>query len=203
VRSLLAPFLGFFLTPLGLIVLGALDSSLVFFLPLGIDFVVILASARRPELFWLYALAATIGSLIGAAGTYWIGHKAGEAGLKRWISPARLRRVQKRVSESAAPAIAALAVIPPPFPFTAFVLVSGALALDRFRFFATLAAVRALRFTVESALAARYGRRLLVWMDSPAFEVIVGVFIALVAIGTAISGVAFYRSTRRAERSAA
>ena len=38
----------------------------------------LLVSARRPELFWLYALLATLGSVIGAAGTFWIGKKAGD-----------------------------------------------------------------------------------------------------------------------------
>ena len=42
--------------------MGALDSSMVFFLPLGIDFVVIILAARKPELFWLYAPLATAGS---------------------------------------------------------------------------------------------------------------------------------------------
>ena len=65
-RSLFYSLLGYFLTPAGLVVMGALDSSLVFFLPLGIDFVVIILTARKPELFWLYALLATLGPLIGA-----------------------------------------------------------------------------------------------------------------------------------------
>ena len=43
--------------------MGALDSSLIFFLPLGIDFAVIILAARKPELFWLYALLATAGSV--------------------------------------------------------------------------------------------------------------------------------------------
>ena len=34
--------------------------------PEGIDFVVIIMAARKPELFWLYALLATAGSLLGA-----------------------------------------------------------------------------------------------------------------------------------------
>jgi membrane protein YqaA with SNARE-associated domain len=199
VRSLFSSFLGYFLTPPGLVALGILDSSLVFSLPLGIDFVLILASARTPERFWLFALAATAGSMLGAAATYWIGHKIGEAGLTRWIPPERLERVQRRVGASAAPAIAALAVIPPPFPFTAFVLTSGALALDKWRFFGTLAAVRGLRFGIEAALASRYGGGIINWMESTTFEIAVGVFIALVVIGTVVSAVALARSSRRPE----
>ena len=54
-RGLFYSLLGYFLTPAGVVAMGALDSSLVFFLPLGIDFVVIIMAARKPELFWLYA----------------------------------------------------------------------------------------------------------------------------------------------------
>ncbi len=84
-RALFYSLLGYFLTPFGLVLMGALDSSLVFFLPLGIDFVVIILTARHPELFWLYAILATVGSLIGAALTFWIGRKVGEHGLSRLI----------------------------------------------------------------------------------------------------------------------
>ena len=41
-RSLFYSFLGYFLTPPGLVAMAALDSSLIFFLPLGIDFVLTL-----------------------------------------------------------------------------------------------------------------------------------------------------------------
>src|SRR6476619_6117968 len=97
-RGLFYSLLGYFVTPAGLVVLGALDSSMVFFLPLGIDFIVILLAARKPELFWLYAILATVGSIIGAAGTFWIGKKAGEKGLSRFVSPRRLKKVERRVN---------------------------------------------------------------------------------------------------------
>jgi membrane protein YqaA with SNARE-associated domain len=177
--------------------MGALDSSLVFFLPLGIDFVVIILAARRPELFWLYAVMATIGSVIGAAVTFWIGRKVGEHGLSRLIKPSRLKRIQQRVSERAAVSVAALAIIPPPFPFTAFVLTSGAFRAKAWHFFVTLAGVRMLRFTVEGALAARYGRGILAWTESTTFTVVVGALILLAVAGTVVSAIAVYRSTKK------
>ena len=88
-RAFFYSLLGYFLTPWGLILMGALDSSLIFFLPLGIDFAVIILAARKPELFWLYAILATIGSVIGAMVTFWIGRKVGEHGLTRLMKPAR------------------------------------------------------------------------------------------------------------------
>jgi membrane protein YqaA with SNARE-associated domain len=196
-RSFFYSLLGYFLTPGGLVVMAALDSSLIFFLPLGIDFAVIVLTARTPDRFWLYALLATLGSLAGAAATFWIGRKVGEHGLSKLIKPSRLEQIQRRVGHSAAVSIAALGIIPPPFPFTAFVLTSGACRVNAWTFFATLAGVRLLRFAIEAALAARYGRRILVWMQSTVFEAIVGVFIALAIVGTIASAIAVWRGTRR------
>ena len=196
-KALFYSLLGYFLTPAGLVVMGALDSSLVFFLPLGIDFAVIVLTARKPELFWLYALLAAAGSVVGAMMTFWIGRKAGEHGLSRLIKPSRLERVKDRVSHHAGVSVAALAIIPPPFPFTAFILASGAFGANPWSFFTTLLAVRLVRFFAEAALAAAYGRRILVWMQSTVFETIVGALIALAIVGTIVSAVAVYRGTRR------
>lgn len=199
-RSLFYGLLGYFLTVPGVMLMAALDSSLVFFLPLGIDFVVILMTARTPALFWAYALLATAGSLVGAAFTFWLGRKVGEHGLARLVKPSRLERVQRRVSHSAAVSVAALAIIPPPFPFTAFVLTSGALRADAWSFFLMLGGVRLLRFGVETGLAARYGRGIIAWMKSPVFEAIVGVMIALAVVGTLVSAIAVWRGTHGKEK---
>jgi membrane protein YqaA with SNARE-associated domain len=196
-RGLFYSFLGYFLTPPGLVLLAALDSSMVFFLPLGIDFVVILLAARKPELFWLYALLATIGSMIGAAGTFWIGRKVGERGLARFVKPSRLKRVQERVGKSAAVTIAALAIIPPPFPFTAFVLTSAAGHVNAWLFFVTLGVVRTIRFLAEGALAAHYGKGIIGWMQSTTFTMIVGGMAVVATVGTVVSAIALYRSSKR------
>ena len=196
-RAFFYSLLGYFLTPWGIVLMGALDSSLIFFLPLGIDFAVIILSARKPELFWLYALLATAGSLLGAMLTFWIGRKVGEHGLTLLMKPSRLERVRSRVGQHAGVGVAALGIIPPPFPFTAFVLASGAFGANRWTFFTTLAGVRVVRFLAEGGLSAVYGRRILSWMQSTVFEVIVGVLIALAIIGTIVSGIAVYRGTRK------
>lgn len=193
-RSLLSSVLSSFLSPAGLVVLGALDASLIFFLPLGIDFALIVVTAREPQLFWAHALAATAGSVLGAAVTFWLGRTLGEKGLERWLGKARLERVQGRVSGKAASGVAALAIIPPPFPFTGFVLAAGAFGLDVWKFLGTLAIVRLLRFGVEAWLASEFGPRITTWMESTVFEVVVGGFIATALVGTAIS---VYRIVRK------
>ena len=195
-RRLFFSVLGYFLTPAGVVLMGTLDASLVFFLPLGIDFVVIIMAARKPELFWLYALLATFGSIAGAAGTFWIGKKVGEKGLTRLVNTKRLERVKAKI-DSGAFVVAALALIPPPFPFTPFVLAAGALGMNPWSFLGTLAGVRVLRFGVEAGLAAHYGAQILRWMRTPIFKDVIGSFIALAVIGTIVSAIALARGSRR------
>jgi membrane protein YqaA with SNARE-associated domain len=195
-RAFFFSVLGYFLSPLGIVVMGVLDASMVFFLPLGIDFVVIIMAARKPDLFWLYALLATIGSLAGAAGTFWVGRQAGEKGLTRFVSARRLKKVKTRVDRGAF-VVAGLGLVPPPFPFTPFVLASGALGMNPWSFLGALAAVRVCRFGLEAALASRYGSGILRWMRTPTFQMVVGVFIALAVIGTIVSAVLLVRSSKK------
>jgi len=187
----------FFLTWWGAFLLSALDSSMFFFMPLGIDALVIYLAARDESMFWLYPLLAAAGSLTGGAITYWIGRKAGEVGLERLVPERRLNRLKCKVNDSGAIAIAVPALLPPPFPLTPFLLTCGALDVDRTRFFVTFGLVRLFRFSVEAVLARIYGRGVLAVLRSDTFETIVIGFIALAVIGTMISAMLLWRSTHQ------
>ncbi|HXI29758.1 MAG TPA: VTT domain-containing protein [Vicinamibacterales bacterium] len=190
-----------FASPVGVIVLAALDSTLFFSLPFGIDAVVIILAARLREHWWIVPLLASLGSVAGAALTFWMGVKIGEKGLDRWVpDERRLDRIRRRVREKGAIALAVLDLIPPPFPFTVFVLAAGALEVDPRTFFGTLTVCRLLRFGVEAALALRYGRSILAWLDSEIFHDIVAFFIVLAVALTTFSIVKLVRSTRPAKR---
>ena len=188
--------LALFASPLGVFVLAALDSTLFFSLPFGIDAAVIILAARLRELWWAVPLLATSGSLAGAALTFWMGVKIGERGLDRWVPPKRLKRVRDRVRKSGAIALAVLDLIPPPFPFTPFVLAAGALEVKRPTFFVTLTVCRILRFGLEAALAIVYGNRILGWLNADLFQDIVSVVIVIAIALTAFSIVRIVRSTR-------
>jgi membrane protein YqaA with SNARE-associated domain len=187
----------FFLTWWGAYVLGALDASMVFFLPFGIDALVIFLSARNGTLFWMYPLLATAGSVTGAAVTYWIGHKGGELGLERLIAGGRLERFRERVQKGGAVAMAVPALLPPPFPLTPFVLTCGALKANRWIFFPTFAAMRLIRFGGEAALARIYGRGVLRLLESAAFQRVIVGFIIIAVVGTVVSAIMLWRSTRQ------
>jgi membrane protein YqaA with SNARE-associated domain len=190
-------FFRVFLTWWGAFLVGALDSSLVFFMPFGIDALVIYLSARDENLFWLYPLLATAGSVAGAAVTYWIGHKIGDAGLERMVEPHRLERLRARVRNKGAVAMAIPALMPPPFPLTIFTLTCGALAVNRWLFLAVFGAMRLLRFSVEATLARVYGRGIVRVLESEGFQFVIIGFIVITIIGTAVSAVMLWRKTHR------
>jgi membrane protein YqaA with SNARE-associated domain len=200
IRSWTGWFIALFASPLGVPVLAALDSTLFFSLPFGIDAAVILLAARMGRRAWMVPLLATAGSIGGAALTFWMGMKIGEKGLDRHVSPQRLKRIRARINRNGAVALAVLDLIPPPLPFTPFVLAAGALEVRTSTFFVTLAVCRILRFGAEAALAIVYGRRILSMLDSDLFHDVAFGCIALAAVLTVLSTVRLVRSTRPASR---
>jgi membrane protein YqaA with SNARE-associated domain len=188
---------GFFLTWWGAYLLAALDASMVFFLPFGIDAVVIYLSARSGMFFWMYPLLATAGSVTGAAITYWIGRKVGEMGLERLVPGRHFERFRHRLQKGGAAAMAVSALLPPPFPLTAFVLTCGALRVDPRIFLSTFVLMRLIRFGGEAALARIYGRGVLRVLESATFQMVVVAFIFFAVIGTIVSAVMLWRSTRQ------
>jgi membrane protein YqaA with SNARE-associated domain len=188
---------GFFLTWWGAFLLSAFDSTIIFFVPFGIDAVVIFLTARDPDRFWLYALLATGGSITGAAATFWIGEKVGELGLGHFVREARLERLKDRIRNRGAIAMAIPALLPPPFPLTPIILTSGALDVSQSLFLTAFGVVRLIRFGVEAVLARTYGRSLLRVLRSDTFQMVVVGFIVIAVGGTIVSGLLLWRRARR------
>ncbi len=186
-RSLSRFAFGFFLSTGGLFVLAALDSTIFFFFPFGIDAAVIVLTVRHHGFAWAYPILATAGSVAGTTITFWMGRKIGEAGLERYVPKRRLASVIKSVRKKGATTLALFAVVPPPFPFTAVVLAAGALEVDPLKFLGVAAAVRLARFSAEAMLAAYYGRSVLRWMNSDMVQYVVTGIIVLAVLGSAIS----------------
>jgi membrane protein YqaA with SNARE-associated domain len=195
VHELLSSFL---FTTWGVCILAALDSSLIFFLPFAVDLGVVFIAASNPEFYWLYAILFSVMSLLGATTTFYIGNRLGEAGLERFIAKHKLKQVLTRTRKKGAIAIAALDLIPPPFPFTAFILAAGALEVSAPRFFLAMFAFRLLRFGAEAFLASILGTRVVIpLIESPAVRTTAEILTVVIIGGSAIS---IYRFTRRLRR---
>jgi membrane protein YqaA with SNARE-associated domain len=191
-----------FASPVGIVILAALDCTLFFSLPFGIDATVIILAARSDTLAWLVPVLATVGSLAGGALTFWMGHKIGEEGLERYVSKERIERTRRRVKDKGAVALAMLSLIPPPFPFSPFMLAAGALHVRALTFFLTFALARLFRFGVEAALAVLYGRAILRWIQS---DIVNDVVLVVMALALVLTGLSIYRLLRssRARRGGA
>lgn len=184
-------------SPIGIVVLAALDSTLLFSLPFGIDAVVVILSARWRSFAWLVPLLATLGSALGAAITFWMGVQIGEHGLDRYVPARKLDRVRSRVKASGTVALAALDLVPPPFPFTVIILAAGALEVNAWTFLIAMSAFKLLRFGAETVLAVLYGRRILEWIQSDLFYNGVAVLTAIAAVLLVISVVRLLRTRVR------
>jgi membrane protein YqaA with SNARE-associated domain len=192
-----------FTTPLGVFVLAALDSTVFFSVPFGIDAAVIILAAHSQAAAWLVPIVASVGSMGGAAFTFWMGVKIGDKGLQRYVADRRLQRIRGRIEHSGAIALAIADLIPPPFPFTAVVLAAGALEVSPTLFFATLLVTRLARFGIEALLAVRFGKQILSWLESDLFQNVVLTLIVLAAVLTVFGVVRLIRSSPPASRRAA
>jgi membrane protein YqaA with SNARE-associated domain len=188
VRSLAAFF--FSLGGLGLLLLGALDSSFLMFIPLGNDLLLVALTAAHPNRALFYVVMATAGSMLGVAFTHWASAKGGEGMSKS----KRVAYVEREVKEHGAIALTTAALMPPPFPFTLFIVVAAALQYPRKKLLLIVAGGRAARFGVEAWLALTYGRRIIDMAQSPYVQ---GFIIALVVISIAGSGWSIYRWVKK------
>jgi membrane protein DedA with SNARE-associated domain len=186
-RSFFISIFGGFMSWWGLWLIAALDSTIVVAIPLAVDIAVVILVSRRRELFWFYPIMGALGSLFGAAITFYIGQRLGEPGLEHFVSKGRLDSIRRRIEDKGAVALAVLDLIPPPFPFTACILAAGALDVSTALFFITLGVTRFIRFGVEAVLTFFYGRQIIGWLQSDTFEYI-GIFLfAFAVVGTVLA----------------
>ena len=163
--------------------------------PFGDALVVVLA-AQYGEVFWIFPPIVTTASLIGAAVTYWVGRSAGYVGLPRLVPQRHLDRIKMRLDKTGASALAAAAVLPPPFPLTPFVLTCGALDLDRGRFFLVFGVMRLVRFGTVALLARHYSDHVLRVLEADVLQAMVLPLAVVGCAGTVFSVAMLWRRTR-------
>lgn len=84
--------------------------------PGSMDVLTIVLSARHGELWFYYALMATIGSVIGGYVTYRLARKGGKETLARKFPRRKLEKIHKIFARWGFGAIAIPALLPPPAP---------------------------------------------------------------------------------------
>src|ERR1043165_7855194 len=178
--------LPFYFAAPAMIIIGALDSSLLS-LPEINDYLVVGRCFKdHTAVFYLPLFAAT-GSVIGCSLLYTIVRRGGQAVLRKRFNLQSIKRVEHAYERFGFLAIGIPAILPPPLPFKIFVATAGALEYPRWKFLLTVMMARALRYYVEGILAVYYGRRVLVFMKDNALALVsIVATLALIALGVYI-----------------
>jgi membrane protein YqaA with SNARE-associated domain len=169
---------------LGFIPLGLIDSSIIP-LPGSMDVLTIILAARSPELWFYYAVMATVGSVLGGFFTYRLARKGGEKSLEKRLSVKSMKRVVKLFERWGFAAIAIPALLPPPMPLVPFLLAAGAMQYSAKKFVLAMALGRIARYSILAYLAARYGRKMLPFLmqhGHPMVAAIVGVVVTVALV---------------------
>jgi len=169
------------LGPIGEVLLGIADASVIP-TPGSLDILIILLVAGAPQHWWIFVIAATIGSAMGAYITYGIGVKGGKEGLEKRIPDKKLKKVYRWSEKYGLGAVAVPALLPPPFPLSPFLLAAGVLKVPRTKFLAAYSAGRLVRYSIVALLGRLYGKALIAGMQKYS-EPIIWALIALAAAG--------------------
>jgi membrane protein YqaA with SNARE-associated domain len=179
----------------GLFILAALDSTVLFFMPFAIDFLFIAQVSRHRAEFPYYLLTTVCGSIAGCLITYWIVSKTSEKTLERHLPKNKFEKLKKKIDEKGFYAVLFTAILPPPFPFSPFVLAASIAKMSLKKLVAGVFTGRTLRFLVEAILAFFLGRRILKLLNSDALKFTMLGVAVLAIVGTSIS---IYKWTRKA-----
>lgn len=148
------------LGPIGEILLGLVDASVVP-TPGSLDLLLILLVGSSPHNWWIYVLAATVGSTLGAYITYRIGLKGGKEELAKRIPEKKLTNIYRWTEKYGVGAVAVPAFLPPPFPLSPFLLAAGVLKVPKTKFLAAYSSGRLVRYGVVAWLGQKYGQSLI------------------------------------------
>ena len=141
---------------LGLIAVGIADNSVIP-LPGSMDVFTIWLAASNRDLWFYYAIMATLGALIGGYLTYALARKGGKEAVEHRFDKKKAEKLFKKFEKRGFWTIAIACMLPPPFPLVPVLIAAGALQYDRKKFLAAIATGRGIRFTVVAGMGAIYG----------------------------------------------
>ena len=183
----------------GLFMLALLDSSFLSF-PEVVDLLLVVMVTRHPERLLYYGTLATVGSIIGSYALYHVARKGGEAFLRRRFHDRHVDRTVRIFQKYGILSIAVAAILPPPVPLKAFVLVAGAAGVRRLDFVVAIALGRGVRYFGEGVLAMLYGERALDFVKEN--TVMVSLVLGIAVVTFAVAWIVWRRRHPGAETAA-
>lgn len=143
----------------GLILLGFADNSPIP-LPGSMDALVIILSAHQRHWWWYYAAMAIIGSLVGGYAAYAVGKKSGKEALEKKIPKQKAEKIYDKFEKHGFWSLFIPALLPPPVPYSPFLIAAGALQYPRSKFFLAVGSARAIRYTALAYLGSIYSKQI-------------------------------------------
>ena len=183
------------LGPLGEVLLGIADASVIP-TPGSLDILIILLVVGAPQHWWIFVIAATLGSAIGALITYGIGAKGGKEELEKRIPEKKLKTVYRWTEKYGVGAVAVPALLPPPFPLSPFLIAAGALKVPKTKFIAAYSAGRLIRYSIVAWLGRSYGHPLIRWIQHYS-RPIIWMLIVLTVLGGIAAAIYIYDRKRK------
>lgn len=168
----------------GLFLISFLDSSVLTF-PVINDLLLIELSIQRPARMPLYALMASLGSVLGCVLLFFIAKKGGEAFFHKRAGD-HGHAIKDWVVRNGFGGMLIAALLPPPTPFKVFVLAAGVFEVRLLSFTSAITLARLFRYFGIGYLAIRYGADALPYLAQHKLQVTVLV-ISLVAVSYLVS----------------
>jgi len=176
--------------------LALLDNSVIP-TPGSMDALLIVLCAAKRELWWYYALAATLSSLLGAYVSYRIARKGGKEALEKKLGK-RAEKVYEKFERWGFGSLLVGALAPPPVPFGPFVIAAGALQYSRKKFLAAVGLGRAIRYTIVAQITVQFGRHIFRFF-STYYKPALWTLIALAVVGGLV-GLFYYLRWKKARQ---
>ena len=174
----------------GLFLISFLDSSVLTF-PVINDLLLIKLSIEHPARMLLYALMASLGSVLGCVVLYFIARKGGEAVFHRKAGE-HAHAIRHWVERNGFVGMLIAALLPPPTPFKFFVLAAGVFEVPLFSYTSAITIARFFRYFGVGYLAIRYGADALPYLIHHKLQVTV-IVILVVLVSYALSRVLLRR----------
>src|SRR5947209_9591318 len=165
---------------LGLIFLALADNSVVP-LPGSMDALTVILSAHQKNWWPYYAVMATIGGLTGGYVTYALGRKGGKEALEKKLPKPKAEKVYKTFEKYGFWSLFVPGLLPPPVPYSPFLIAAGAMKYSRRKFFVAVGMARAIRYTALAYLGSIYSRQIFGFFHKfyqPLFWTLIGLAVA-------------------------
>jgi len=155
----------------GLFLISFLDSSVLTF-PVINDLLLIELSIQHPARMPLYALMASLGSVLGCVLLYFIARKGGEAYFRRKTG-ARAEVIKHWVERNGFGGMLVAALLPPPTPFKFFVFAAGVFEVPLMSYVSAISLARLIRYFGVGYLAVKYGNDTLPFLVRRKVQVVI------------------------------